>query len=79
MYNSELYKQLEAKYGIEKMIDFSEMVSEMYHILNRENWIRRQTHRDSEPEEPKGYDYESRWWSEVHESLIIEEYEKNNS
>jgi hypothetical protein len=63
MFNKNLYSKLEEKYGPEKMVQFSEMVSEMYDIL----------HKDvvkNEYIELSEYDFESTWWMDKHKQLI---------
>ncbi len=65
MYNPEILKNLEEKYGTEKTADFCEMISTMYN-LKYENC----TSQDCRSE----YDYERDWW---HEQAINLKLKKN--
>jgi hypothetical protein len=65
MFNKSLYSKLEEKYGPEKMVQFSEMVSEMYDILHKDTV-------KNEHIELSEYDFERDWWSDKHKQLIQE-------
>lgn len=75
MYNKDLYKRLEEKYGRERMIPFCEIVSDMYTFLENDRVERGISIFDA-PE----YDYESEWWGEKFEDLLYDRdlIEENN-
>jgi hypothetical protein len=60
MINSELYKQLEDKFSIYKMIQVSEIVAEMYFLIYKDN-----------PDDCKECLFEGDWWKKKHEELTI--------
>ena len=64
MLNNDLYKEMEKKYGKNKMILFSEMVSEMYSYLYLDRMLNDPV--DASPE----YDFERDWWRSKHDQLV---------
>ena len=56
MLNNDLYKEMERKYGKNKMLLFADMVSEMYGILYIDEMLNPLDNPLSE------FDYERDWW-----------------
>ena len=65
MFNKELFNKLEEKYGPEKMVQFSEMVTDMYDILYKDV-VKNGYIEFSE------YNFEKTWWENKHKQLIEE-------
>ena len=64
MLNTDLYKEMERRYGKNKMILFSEMVSKMYEILYIDEML-------NELDNPLNeFDYERDWWELMHYQLV---------
>lgn len=72
MYNQIMCDTILNKYGIEKTIDFCQMISEahqnIYNILNSEKGRNYETCMD--------YGYDAQWWREKGEALLKERNEK---
>lgn len=62
MFNEELYKNLEKVYGIERMIDFAEIMTTRYDILWNDN-------ADDFLIEEDENDFERDWWFNKHVEL----------
>ena len=62
MYNPELFEKMVEKFGMNKTIEFAEMVTYMYNLLHQDALSRKQ-HNQTE------YGYEHYWWEKKHEEL----------
>lgn len=65
MLNNVLYKELEKKYGRNKMLIFADMISEMYGLLYIDVMLNEKDHSLTE------FDFERDWWIKKYGELII--------
>jgi hypothetical protein len=61
MYNNDLYKELEIRFGRDRMFESCEVISEMYSILD---W--------NSPKDIAEYNFEKEWWMDKYLELLKE-------
>lgn len=66
MYNKDLLQLMITKYGVEKVLDFSQMVSYMFNCL---------AENADEVEISSEYKYERDWWANVNEQFKLKNIE----